>query len=192
MYYRILIEEERVIIYGYVHMKKDVKKSFPDLKELEGYIKEIINTTQQRPAYLWDNFEFMRKVFYRLSFPKRDIHSEECVLKNDMEKYDNLIERFEEVHNVFFQMVTYLDEEKDVPVKEKMLDFTKKIIQDLREKREPVKEFLKIDISEKGLKVAKESSKRSKRAIKISIILPIVIGILTILSSILIALYINP
>jgi len=90
-----------------------------------------------------------------------------------MEKYDNLIERFEEVHNVIFQMVTYLNEEKDVPVKEKMLDFTKKIIQDLREKREPVKERLKIDISEKGLEVAKESSKRSKRAIKISIILPI-------------------
>jgi len=173
-------------------MKKDVKQSFPDLEELEEYIEEIINTNQQRPSYLWGYFESMRKVFYRLSFPTQDIHSEECVLKKDMEKYDNLIERFKEVHNVFFQMVTNLDEEKDVPVKEKMLAFTKKIIQDLREEREKVKELLKIDISEKGLKVAKESSKRSKRAIKISIILPLVIGILTILSSVLIALYINP
>ena len=151
-------------------MKKDAKKSFPELEELEEYIKEIINTNQQRPASLWDYFESMRKVFNRLSFPTRKIHSEECVLKKDMEKYDNLIERFEEVHNVFFQMVTYLDEEKDVPVKEKMLNFTKKIIQDLREKREDVKELLKIDIFEKGLKVAKESSKRSKKAYKVAII----------------------
>ena len=150
-------------------MKKNVEKSFPDLKKLEEYIEEIIPIKQQRPTYIRDYIESMTKEFYQLLFPIRDIQTEKYVLENDLEKYDFLIEKFEEIYKEIFQMKTHLNEKTDGPTREKMLKSCEKITKNLKTKRDHITELLNYDISKERLKEVRESNRYSKIAFRVSI-----------------------